>query len=123
MAMSDPLPVTPKRPDFATVDPRNVVAEYDRESDTLIVQLFGKGRPAVILHTGKLIDYWLDPETYDIIGLQVEGYLTHAVEQLPLLLDLAEFASISSEEVAAVRRRLSRERGILGVVEPLLASA
>ncbi len=123
MAVNDSQPVRPKQPDLAAIDPRNVVAEYDRESDTLVVQLFGRGRPAVILHTGGVSDYWLDPETHEIIGLQVEGYLVHAVYQLPLLLDMAEFVGIPAEEVAAIRQRISRERGILGVVQPLLASA
>ena len=123
MAVNDALPVRPKQPDLAAIDPRNVIAEYDRESDMLVVQLFGRGRPAVILHTGGVSDYWLDPETHEIIGLQVEGYLTHAVYQLPLLLDMAEFVGIPAEEIAAIRQRISRERGILGVVQPLLASA
>ncbi len=122
MAMNDFLPVRPKQPDLAAIDPQNVIAEYDRESDTLIVQFFGRGRPAVILHTGGVTDYWLDPETHEIIGLQIEGYLTQAVYQLPLLLDLAEFVGISGDEVAQIRQRISRERGILGIVEPLLAS-
>ncbi len=122
MAMNDSLPVEPRRPDFGAIDPRSVVAEYDRESDTLIVQFFGRGRPAVILHTGGVTDYWLDPESYEIIGLQVEGYLAQAVYQLPLLLDMAEFVGISSDEVTPIRQRIWRERGILGIVEPLLAS-
>ena len=123
MAMNDSVPVRPKQPDLAAIDPQNVIAEYDRESDTLIVQFFGRGWPAVLLHTGGVTDYWLDPETHEIIGLQVEGYLTHAVYQLPLLLDMAEFVGISSDEVTPIRQRISRERGILGIVEPLLASA
>ena len=122
MAMNVSSPVRPKRPDLSAINPQNVVAAYDRESDTLIVQFFGRGRPAVILHTGGVADYWLDPETYEIIGLQVEGYLTHAVYRLPLLLDMAEFVGIDSDEVAPIRQRISRERGILGIVEPLLAS-
>jgi hypothetical protein len=122
MALNHSLPVRPRQPDLAAIDPQNVIAEYDRESDTLIVQFFGRGRPAVILHTGGVTDYWLDPETHEIIGLQIEGYLTQAVYQLPLLLDLAEFVGIGSDEVAQIRQRISRERGILGIVEPLLAS-
>ncbi len=123
MALNHSLPARPRQPDLAAIDPQDVIAEYDRESDTLIVQFFGRGRPAVILHTGGVTDYWLDPETHEIIGLQVEGYLTQAVYQLPLLLDLADFVGIGSDEVAPIRQRISRERGILGIVEPLLASA
>ncbi len=123
MAMNESLSVRPRQPDLATIDPRNLGAEYDRESDRLIVQFFGRGRPAVMLHTGGVADYWLDPETHEIIGLQVEGYLTQAVYQLPLLLDLAEFVGLAGDEVTPIRQRISRERGILGIVEPLLASA
>jgi hypothetical protein len=41
----------------------------------------------------------VDPETDEIIGLQIEGYQSDAVHDEPRVLDLAKFAGIRSAEI------------------------
>lgn len=104
------LPVTPRRPDPATIDPQRVVLDYDRESDTFSVHLFGEDHPAKVLHTGGDIDLRLHPATHVIVGYQIEGFLTSAVNRHPQLLELAELGGLPRDEIDAARHRIAPER-------------
>ena len=125
MGALKPIPVTPTRPDPATIDMRKVAFDYDRRSDIFTLHLFGRGQPAKVLHTGKVIDLGLDPTTHVIVGFQIEGYLVQAVYRLPHLLALAELAGIPQEEVATIRQRVARddERWKRALVESLFEQA
>ena len=125
MGALKPIPVTPTRPDPATIDMRNVAFDYDRRSDIFTLHLFGRGQPAKVLHTGKVIDLGLDPTTHVIVGFQIEGYLAQAVYRLPYLLALAELAGTPQEEVATIRQRVARddERWKRALVESLFEQA
>ncbi len=109
MGALEPIPVTPIRPDPATIDMRTVEFDYDRRSNIFTLHLFGRGKPAKVLHTGKVIDLRLNPTTQVIVGFQIEGYLAQAVYRLPRLLALAELVGIPQEEVAAIRQRVARD--------------
>lgn len=104
-----PHPVEPKRADPETIDWARTVFEYDLDTDTLALHLFGPPRPAKVLHTRGLADLLIDPTTQLIVGYQIEGYLTHAVHRDPSLLTYAEYAGIAPAVVAAVRQRIERE--------------
>ncbi|HSH76920.1 MAG TPA: hypothetical protein VLA19_00120 [Herpetosiphonaceae bacterium] len=128
MAMNEQRDVTPKRPDLDTLDFEKVSFSYDRESDTLILRLFGRERTAVILPGNEHLDLWLDPETWEIIGFQIEGYLAHVVHEHPRFLELAELAGISADEVERIRRSVTpdkRKRAAVAslIGESLLSSA
>jgi len=64
----------PRRP--TTIDPTRVVARYDAPSDTLLVHFTGTGRPGVSVPADVVGDaLWrVDPETDEIVGLQLEGF-------------------------------------------------
>ena len=109
MGALKPTPVTPRRPDPATIDVRNVEFAYDRRSDILTLHLFGRGRPAKVLHTGKTIDLRLDPATEIIVGFQIEAFLAQAVYRQPYLLALAEPAGLPRDEIAAIQQRVARD--------------
>ena len=111
----------PKLPDFASIDPEKVVPEFDRVSDTLIVHLFGRGRPFTILPAKGLTMLLVDPETFEVIGLRVEGFLARAVYEMPVLLDLASFVGLGDQEVGAIRRRIASEHNIVEIVGALIA--
>ena len=125
MGALEPILVTPTRPDPATIDMRNVEFDYDRRSDIFTLHLFGRGQPAKVLHTGKVIDLRLDPTTQVIVGFQIEGYLAQAVYRLAHLLALAELAGTPQEEVATIRQRVARddERWKRALVESLFEQA
>ena len=118
------LPVVPKRPNPATLDPAKIVIDYDRESDTFFVHLFGEEHPAKVLHTGTDIDLRLDPSTHTIVGYQIEGFLAVAAAKHPQLLEFAELGGISRDEVDEVRRHIApeqRARDAAEVLELLLS--
>lgn len=88
------------------IDPAKVVVSYDRDSDTLMVHLYGRGFPAVSIYRG---DGWYmrwNREQGRVIGLQLEGFLAQAVWREPDLLDaldVADLRGITLEEIARVR--------------------
>lgn len=99
------------------IDPAKVVISYDRDSDTLMVHLYGRGLPAVSIYRG---DGWYmrwNREQERVVGLQLEGFLARAVLDHPDLLDaldVADLRGITLEEVARVRRDVAqagRRRG------------
>ncbi len=120
MAMKEQRPVTPKRPDLDAIDFEKVSFSYDRESDTLILRLFGREPTAVILPGNEHVDLWLDPETHEIIGFQIEGYLSHVVREHPRFLDLAELAGIGPDEIARIRQSIALDKWKRAAVDTLL---
>lgn len=117
------LPIMPVRPDPDTIDPSRIEVEYDRESDTFHVDLFGAGRRAKVLHVGSVVDLRLDPGTHVIVGYQIEGFLTAAVYRHPELLEFAALAGISEAEIAAIRQRITpeqRRRDVVGLFDTLI---
>lgn len=105
--------IRPKPLSLDAVDPAPVALSYDRRSDTLLVHLFGKGRESVSVQATPHLFLMTDPETEEVVGLQVEGFLARVVEDLPesvFLLDAADLRGISTEEVRAIRRRLLGRR-------------
>ena len=94
------------------IDPDRFVVTYDRLSDTLFVDFFGRVCPSAVffLDDGDLDDVALlgDVETGRIVGIHIEALLAHAVERHPGwldLLDVAELRGITPAEVAEERRR------------------
>ncbi len=107
MAVSERNPLLP---DFDRLDLSRVAYAYDRESDSLVIHLYGRGRPATVYQTVGGVDLRLDPETDAIIGAQIEGYLTFAVLRQPYLLNLARAAGIGWEEIEAAEARIEQHQ-------------
>lgn len=103
----------PTPPDLDAVDFSKVVVSYDRDSDTFIVQLFGRGRDTVSVGGPKFLYALVDPDTNECVGFHVEHFLAHHVRLCPRLLDMLEDADlrgISRDEVRALRHRLMSPR-------------
>ena len=60
MAMNDLLTLEPRMPKSEEIDWQQVVFSYDRDSDTLMVHLFGRGRPAVTVAGAGPVDLRVD---------------------------------------------------------------
>lgn len=98
------------------VDSNRVAISYDCPSDTLLIHLFGRHQPSVSVPIARYLYALVDPESEQIVGVHVEGFLAQAVKEHPdelAILDHAELRGISPIEV----RGLQRE--ILGRWEPL----
>ncbi len=118
--MNDSSPIVPKRPDLDALNFENVSFSYDRESDTLLLLLFGRGRPAVILPGDEHVDLWLDPRSGEIIGFQIEGYLSQVVHDHPHLLGLAELAGIDADEIERIRRSITPDKRKRAAIDALI---
>jgi hypothetical protein len=114
MVPLEPIPVQPKAPDPARIDPGQVVIAYDRRVDTLVVDFFGRERPSKVLHTGTGVDLRVDPATEVIVGLQIEAVRRQAVDRhpLPILLiaNLAELLGIRDDDLREIRNRIAHPR-------------
>lgn len=88
----------PRWPDLTSLPFDQVQLTYDRPSDTLFIDLCGEARPAasVPLDRGDR-DYIyarVDPETDAVIGLQIEHFLSYAIEQHPGLVDVLDASTL-----------------------------
>lgn len=99
------------------VDPETMAISYDRRSDTLLVHLFGRGRPSVSVPIRRYLYAMVDPDSEEIIGIHIEGFLSQAVKEHPqeiALLDYAELRGITPAEVREL------QRSALGIWRPLI---
>ncbi|MBX6723470.1 MAG: hypothetical protein IRY92_09585 [Dactylosporangium sp.] len=89
------------------LDPRLMVVSYDDVSDTLMLHFFGQGRPAVSMEVRNGFFLRVDPETHQVVGVQVEAFLSRAVIEDPELLEVAEAAGIPEQTIQRIRRRIT----------------
>lgn len=117
----------PRWPDRQAIDPDRLVFNYWHEIDTLMVDFTGQNPPAVSmpLDVGGDRGYFmlrLDPVTEDVVGLQIEDFLSYAIHRHPNLLamlDLATLHGIKPDEIEQLRRRVdpaARKRAALAAV-------
>lgn len=91
------------------IDPDSIVISYDRPSDTLLIHLFGRGRPSVSVTIDRYFYALVDPETEHTLGIHIEGFLAQAVKEHPVeisLLDHAELRGITPIEVRELQREI-----------------
>lgn len=107
MVSLEPIPVHPKAPDLAAIEPEKIIIVYDRKVDTLAVDFFGRERPSKVLHTGTGVDLRIDPATEIIVGIQIEAARKQGIDRrpLPILLiaNLAELLGISDDDLRELR--------------------
>lgn len=107
----DPLidELKPRALSIEAIDFSVVVVSYDRDSDTLFVHLFGRGRPSISMVAGDDSYVLVDPDTEEIVGFQIEHVLT-SVEQrdhaLLALLDVADLRGIGKDDIEEIRREM-----------------
>lgn len=100
--------IEPKPFQWDAIDPETIVISYDRRSDTLLVQLFGRGRSSISVPVERYLYAMVDPESEQIIGIHIEGFLSQAVKEHPweiMLLDYAELRGITPIEVRVMQRK------------------
>ncbi len=120
---------SPRWPDRDSVDPDRLALNYWSEVDTLMIDLFGEALPAVSvpLHLGGDRDYIflrVDPVTEQLVGFQIEDFLSYAVNERPFLAQafaLARIHGTTSEDLLAVLARMSGGDSKRAVVDALFA--
>jgi len=103
----DPLIEPFNRPNPNDVDVNTVRFVYDRVSDTLTVHLHGEPRPAYSVDINDFEYLRIDLETNTVVGIQVEAFLTKAINADPRYLLWAMEAGLPRDEIVRV---LERER-------------
>ena len=120
--------VTPTFPAPTEIDWQRVEYDYDQDSDTIALHLFGFDRPSVVMHTSSDIDLLIDPTTALVVGFQIEGFLAQVVHRDPQYLLLARNAGIDPQVLARIERDIdpnARKRADFQILadERLLTSA
>lgn len=98
----DPKPFRPE-----DIDPDRIVVNYNRRGDSLHIHLFGRGLSTISVPVGTYLYVMVTPDTEMIVGFHIEGFLGHAVKDVPeaiMLLDYAELRGITPAEVRALQR-------------------
>lgn len=123
MALAEPRSLHPTLPTLTELDGSRFVLEFDRLSDTLYWDFYGKPRPAIAVPVTDNVLYSVDPETESVVGFQIEGFLARFLYEAPAFLDLADQLGLTSEEVEEVRgglgseeRRWAALRAVVGAI-------
>ena len=103
---------------------------YDRSTDTLFVDFSGEARPAASIPLDRgdrdYVYLRVDPETDAVVGLQIEHFLSYAIEQHPELggaLDTMTLVGINRDDLDRITRGRSgrpRARNIATLMEVLV---
>lgn len=91
------------------VDPSKLAIGFDRDSDTLMVFLLGRRRPAIVVGDEGPVFLLVDPKTTETTGFQIEGFLSRVANLNPAAIDLlehAELRGITPFEVRMIRWQL-----------------
>lgn len=84
----------PRWPDLTSLPLDQLRLTYDRPSDTLFIDFYGEARPAASVPFDRGDRDYLyarvDPETDAVVGLQIEHFLSYAIEQHPELVDVLD---------------------------------
>lgn len=101
------LDFEPIMPTVGDLNPTAFVFHYDRNSDTLLLHLYGRPQAAMSHQMDDHIFIRVDLETHKVVGIQIEGFLKAAVYGQPALLQLAAWAGVDANEIEDIRRRIS----------------
>lgn len=84
-------------PNIESLDAGDLTFEYDERSDSLFIYLARPGTPGVSVALDEHLLFRVDPNSEELIGIEIEGFLTSAVQKDPRLLAFAEVAGISEQ--------------------------
>lgn len=121
---TDASPWSARRPiDLDAVVDDRLVFDFDRDSDTLMVHLLGRGRPAVSIEAGDNAYVRLDRAADEIVGFQLEGFLHAVMPRHPGLRAHAAIYGIESDSDGNQPRTVSTaaRRAALAALVPLFA--
>lgn len=111
MADKELIKITPKPPNEVDFERMNPVLRYNRTSDTLMVHLYGKPEAAISVDAGDDYTYLrVHPKTHEVVGLQIEHFLSELVHEVPQMLVFAELAGISQDEIDTLRTKITPEK-------------
>lgn len=99
--------VHPRPFKFDDIDPEGIVVDYDRHSDSLAIQLYGRGVDTVSVPFPGGIYVMATLDSDESVGLHIESFLARMVKanrSAIELLSYAELRGITPAEVWALQR-------------------
>jgi hypothetical protein len=129
MAVTEHRRPMPDQETLSGVDWHRVVISYDRASDTLMVHLYGRGRPAVSVPIPGPVErdvvfLRIDPETDELVGVQIEDFLNLYARDNPDALNLLEgpvdLRGITPADLARIRASIGRPTRGAATAESLI---
>lgn len=110
MASDEIIKIVPKPPKDEDLERMSPTLRYNRASDTLMIYLYGAPEAAISVDAGDDYTYFrVHPETHEVVGLQIEHFLSELVHEVPQALVFAELAGISHAEIEALREKVTPE--------------
>lgn len=99
--------VTPRKAPNRPIDPW---VDYDEVADTLLMYFFGAPEPAVSykVHGDSHLYLRLSLEKYEIIGVQIEAFVTSFLRENPQFMELARTAGISEDTLRRIEEDLDK---------------
>lgn len=85
---------------------------YDRRSDTLLIYFFGRDRDAISVPIGRAVSVLVAPDSDEVIGLHIVGFLARHVIDVPEAVGLLDFADLRGITLADVH---SLQLAVLGI--------
>jgi len=99
---------------------------YERQLDTLIVDLYGRRQPGMAVPINPHMGLWVDQRTHEIVGYVLAQFLQTLVSKVPQLVNLlstAELVGATDDEIAEWRRaresKLDEEETLLSLGDEL----
>jgi hypothetical protein len=106
-------------PRFDQIDPTQICVRYHRDTDALYVHFSGKPVAATSVDLNEYLYLRVSRETHEVVGLQFDSFLSHAVRVDPRWLWLGELAGIPGEELAAIRDAINPELRWQSLLRPI----
>ena len=110
MAMNELPPFAPKPRVLTGDDLERMRFDYDPTSDTLTIYLGGTPQAAISVVKDDYLSYRVDPESEEIVGYQIEDFLTEAIQHVPSYLAIADLLDIAPQAMRPVGQAISAEQ-------------
>lgn len=120
----DVLSITPRELSPGSVNASSVTVEYDALADTMFVYLTDDeiAPASVLLDANEDIYALVDPRSHDVLGFQLENFVSTALERHPVILPLAIRAGLESKVIASAIDRVMLDHPELASQVDLTAS-
>jgi uncharacterized protein YuzE len=106
--------------DTESIKRENVVTRYNELTDTLIIHFFGPERRATLLEMENDVSIRIDMQTHEIVGLQLERFMSVLVPKIRQWLAVAELLGIDDARINEARAKVTPEHAQQVVFDSIL---
>lgn len=112
----------PELPSLEELERKRLLFLYDDVADELVVAFSDPPRPtvSVFLDDPDWLALRVEPDTGEVVAVQIVDHLSRAIHEMPELLDLAELAGVPREVVEQKLREVPPEERERAAVRTLV---